>query len=99
MCVFTSLPPTLGEYFSKVSYKESQSNSLVSTFRDFCTTLSQSNISIELFVCTSQPVDITTLQTLTDQTAGSIHYYPSKTHHYNYKLRNELYHVLTRETG
>jgi protein transport protein SEC24 len=56
-------------------------------------------ISVDMFVGTSQYVDITTLATATKTTGGQIYYYPNFTVTYQEQLYRELYRTMIKEGG
>ncbi|KAK1444160.1 SEC24-related protein [Babesia gibsoni] len=104
MCVFTASPSYFGDFSlnaNALSQKRSGALNLqpIEKCKDYSIIVSQTQVSIEMFVCTPQSVNLTLLYHLAAMTAGNIHYAPFKSHVGTSKLSEELRHVLTRNTG
>ncbi|KAK1937525.1 putative Sec 24 protein transport protein [Babesia divergens] len=104
MCVFTASPSYFGDFSlnaNSMSQKKSGASNLqpIEKCKDYSTMICQTQVCVELFVCTQQSVNLSSLYHLSALTAGNIHYVPLKSHVGGVKLSEELRHVLTRETG
>ncbi|ORM40404.1 Protein transport protein Sec24-like [Babesia sp. Xinjiang] len=104
MCVFMSSPSYFGDFSlnsNALSQSKSGSANLqpVEKCKDYATMVSQTQVSIEMFVCTPQSVNLNALYHLSTLTAGNVHHIPLRTHVGTAKLGEELRRVLTRETG
>ncbi|GFE55323.1 vesicle transport protein [Babesia ovis] len=104
MCVFMASPSYFGDFSlnaSALSQNKTGNSNLqpVEKCKDYATMVCQTQVSVELFVCTPQSVNLTALYHLSSLTAANIHHIPLRTHVGNSKLGEELTRVLTRETG
>ncbi|AFZ80520.1 Sec23/Sec24 domain containing protein [Theileria equi strain WA] len=102
MCVFTSSPSYFGDFALNSSQtardKKGPKLQPLDKCKEFSTMVCQTQVSLELFVCTPQNLNLPALHHLSSQTSGSVHYFPLKNHQGNLKLSQELRHVITRET-
>lgn len=114
LSVFLSAVPTLGELTgtrnaTRSTGPERETELLKPSndqFKQFATIMTQGQISVDMYVCPSgtsqqsQSMDVPTLSQLSQSTAGEFYYYPN----FNAlgcgdKLRQEIIHTLTRNTG
>ncbi|GIX65851.1 protein transport protein Sec24, putative [Babesia caballi] len=104
LCVFAASPSYFGDFtLTSSALKQSKSgyHNTLATDRcsDYAEVLANAQISVELFICTAQSVNLPSLYPLFAKTAGNVHYMPFKTQLGNQKLAEEIRHVVTRETG
>lgn len=104
MCIFTASPSYFGDFSlnaNAMSQKKSGTPNLqpIEKCKEYSVAICHTQVSIELFVCTQQSVNLSSLYHLSSLTAGNVHYAPLKSHVGSMKLSEELKHVLTRESG
>ncbi|XP_954611.1 protein transport protein sec24-like, putative [Theileria annulata] len=66
--------------------------------KDFSCMMCQTQTTLDLFVCTPQSLNLDKLQYMSTMTSGNIYYHPFKNHAENFKLVNELKHLVRRTT-
>ncbi|UKK00065.1 protein transport protein sec24-like [Theileria orientalis] len=114
LVVFTSSPCMYGDFSMTAAQKaatEPQTSTVLSLnkkpvtkvqpvekCKDFSATMSQTQTSLDLFVCTPQQLNLEKLRFFATLTSGNIYYYPYKHHSENRKLVEELRHLVTRTT-
>ncbi|GBE62098.1 vesicle transport protein [Babesia ovata] len=104
ICLFTASPSYFGDFSlsaNALSQAKPSTPNLqpVEKCKEYAIMVSMAQVSIEMFVCTPQSVNLSALHHLASVTAGNVHHMPFKTHVGNSKLAEELRRVITRETG
>ncbi|KAK2197084.1 bifunctional von Willebrand factor A-like domain superfamily/ADF-H-Gelsolin-like domain superfamily/Sec23-Sec24 [Babesia duncani] len=104
MCIFSSSPSYFGDFSLNASatmqHKKGGPNlQPVEKCKDYANMICQTQVSVEMFICTPQSVNLPGMYHLATQTAGAVHYIPFKSHFGTKKLSSELKRVIIRSTG
>lgn len=107
---FLSTLPTLGPHalknredataYGKAPAEKALLNESCKNYKDLALMYSRDQLSVDIFACTDQYVDLATLSNLPKYTGGETFYYPGfRAEADGEKLRHDLFRSVTRDTG